>query len=83
MSKLHFFFTPVAMIVMMILMTMLTMVGAGTEDRSRAVHFSSPPRVPLVQEGVRTNSQDLDPVWERERERVSSNTLKTPRGVGG
>ena len=38
----------------------------------------SPPRV-----GVRTNFRDLDPVWERERERVNRDALtrlKTPEG---
>ena len=36
--------------------------------------------------GGRTNFWDLDPVWERERERVNRDALtrlKTPRGFGG
>ena len=47
-----------------------------------AVHFLSP----LAPRGVRTNFRDLDPVWERERERVNRDALtrlKTPGGVGG
>ena len=55
-----------------------------------AVHFLSPPR-PLPppvppRGGGRTNFRDLDPVWERERERVNRDALtrlKTPGGVGG
>ena len=36
--------------------------------------------------GKKNNSRDLDPVWERERERVNRDALtrlKTPGGVGG
>ena len=64
---------------MIILMT----VGTGTEDHSLEEPYAFPP--PLV-EGVRTNFWDLDPVWERERERVNRDVLtrlKTPEGVGG
>ena len=49
-----------------------------------AIHFSSSPPVPPG--GGRTNSWDLDPVWERERERVNRDALtrlKPPKGVGG
>ena len=52
-----------------------------------AVHFSLPPPRPLTPggggKGVRTNFRDLDPVWERERERVNRDALtrlKTPEG---
>ena len=43
-----------------------------------AVHFLSPPPGPPpwpVGGGVRTNFRDLDPVWERERERVNRDAL--------
>ena len=64
--------------------------GDDTDDGGRgnrrpvlggAVHFPLP-WSPLV----RTNFWNLDPVWERERERVNRDALtrlKTPRGVGG
>ena len=75
---------------MMILMTILMMVGAGTEDRSREGPYTfcppSPPPGPAPGRGVRTHFRDLDPVWERERERVNRDALtrlKTPGGVGG
>ena len=45
-----------------------------------AVHFFTPG------EGVHTHFWDLDPVWERERERVNRDALtrlKTPGGAGG
>ena len=51
-----------------------------------AVHFPSPgppPSPPSQGGGVRTNFRDLDPVWERERERVNRDALtrlKTPEG---
>ena len=53
-----------------------------------AVHFLSPPSpgpppVPPPRGGVRTNFRDLNPVWERERERVNRDALtllKTPEG---
>ena len=47
---------------------------------------SPPPLVPPPWGGGRTNFLDLDPVWERERERVNRDALtrlKTPGGVGG
>ena len=48
-----------------------------------AVHLPPPAGPLLPGEGVRTNFQDLDPVWERERERVNRDALtrlKTPEG---
>ena len=45
--------------------------------------FVRPPSGPPPGEGVRTNFRDLDPVWERERERVNRDALtrlKTPEG---
>ena len=82
------------MILMIILMMILMMVGAGTEDRSQEEPYTFPPPGPPAPppgplhpgEGVRTHFRDLDPVWERERERVNRDALtrlKTPGGVGG
>ena len=52
-----------------------------------AVHFHPPPPAPPPgpppRGGGRTNFRDLDPVWERERERVNRDALtrlKTPEG---
>ena len=87
------------MILIMILMMIPTMIDDtnddtddDTDDGGRgnrrplpggAVHFSSPPSGPPACGGVRTNFRDLDPVWERERERVNRDALtrlKTPEG---
>ena len=58
--------------------------GPKTAPR-RGRTLSVPPPVPGPPSlgGVRTNFQDLDPVWERERERVNRDALtrlKTPEG---
>ena len=74
--------TILMMILMVILMMILMIVVAGTEDRSQEEPYTFPP----LGEGVRTNFRDLDPVWERERERLNRDALKrlkTPGGVGG
>ena len=63
--------------------------GGGTASfgaAPRVPEFPPPPRSPPRGGGVRTNFRDLDPVWERERERVNRDALtrlRTPRGVGG
>ena len=72
---IHDYDTMMMMMMMMILIMILMMVGAGTED------WSWPPFwFPPLEEGVRTNFRHLDPVWEREMERVNrrSNTPQDP-----
>ena len=52
------------------------------DSRQGRYTFSSPPGPPS-REGERTHFWDLDPVWERERERVNRDALtrlKTPQG---
>ena len=76
--------TILTMILMIILMMILMMVGAGTEDQSWEEPYTFAPLFPAPG-GVRTTLWDLDPVWERERERVNRDALtrlKTPGGVG-
>ena len=53
--------------------------------RGRTLSVPTPghPPGPPPGGGVRTNFRDLDPVWERERERVNRDALtrlKTPEG---
>ena len=85
--------TILMMTLMMILMMILVMVGAGTEDRSqeepytfRPLHPGPPPVPPSAPQGGVQISKILDPVWEREKERVNRDALtrlKTSGGVGG
>ena len=72
---------------MVILMMILMLVGAGTDGRSQEEPYTfpppGPPQSPSRGGWVRTNFRDLDPVWERERERVNRDALtrlKTPEG---
>ena len=70
---------------MMILMMILMMEGAGTEDRSQEESYTFHPPHPSGR-GGRTNFRDVNPVWERERERVNRDALtrlKTPVGSVG
>ena len=57
--------------------------GPKTAPRRGRTLSPPPPGPPSRGRGVRRNFRDLDPVWERERERVNRDALtrlKTPEG---